>query len=128
MIEKTKDMAIPKEKAESRCFELGNNFVEHMEEIFENPTIECIDHWLGEMKGWYKQVSRLVFKHNKKQIDDDTLREWFFKVGSEPEIIFKDNLEWADLYEQFYEDILKTKDVYKSFDEIIKPYLNKKEK
>lgn len=105
------DMTYDKQTIVNRCGDLGFKFIEHFEKIYSNPNDNAVDHWIGELSGWFKQVSRLKFKSNHKLINNEQLIEWFFLDGSDLDGLFgNDNLK-KNKYKLFIEELLTSKDV-----------------
>ncbi len=112
------DLAYDKQTIVNRCGDLGYKFVEHFDKIYNNSSDEALDHWIGELKGWFNQVSKLKFKYNKKLISDEQLIDWFFTYGSDFDMFFGNNIKEQKDYENFCYDLLKTKDVEQSLKNI----------
>lgn len=101
------DMAYERRDAINHCADVGKQFIDHFKKILQDPSKEAIHHHAEEMQGWLEDVSQIVLKHNKKQISNEQLIDWFFTKGSSVEILFSNDKKGKELYNNFIKEIIK---------------------
>ena len=100
------EMSYDRKKAIDKCSDLGWQFVDHFNKIWVDTDNNTKRHYASEMQGWYNEVSRIVLAHNKRKINEKQLYDWFFTVGSIPEVLFEGDEEEAEYYVEFSELVL----------------------
>ena len=111
------DMAYERKDAVSQCFVLGNQFIEHFKKTLEDDRKEASpNHHAKEMQNWLNSVRQIVLKSNNKTLSDDQLLNWFFLRGSNPEVLFAEEIEAREKYKKFLEEIFEDFDVRKSLE------------
>lgn len=111
---KVNDMAMERGDAISNCIGTGKRFIKHFDKIYKEPNAESVNHWCNEMQTWFNNVIDIKLKENNKKLNNSKIRDWFFTAGAYPEDFIKATDEELDLYDDFCEDLLKTKNVKES--------------
>lgn len=80
---KVLDMSFNRKEVLSKMTELGLNWVKHLEKIIEEPDNQAVNHWVGEMWGWFKDITRMTIKPKAKRIPwelffEEFLTKWRF--------------------------------------------------
>ena len=76
------EQALARKDAVSKCIDLGSEFIEHFEKIYEDRKgIDSIDfyHHCSEMAGWWKKARKLKLTSNNKPLSDSKLVDWFLQ-------------------------------------------------
>ena len=116
---KVEDMAYERQDAINRCASLGEKFIEHFKKIYNEPNIQAVNHWCNEMQGWLNTVREIVLKQSKKVLSYSQLVDWFFTKGSSIEILFSENSDLEDKYNEFIWKIIKNNyDVKETIEEV----------
>lgn len=76
------EMAMDRSSAIDRCIPRGKNFIEHFDKIYNNQNCTTINHWIGEMASWLKDVCELKLKPKGRHIFISELYDWFFSCGA----------------------------------------------
>ena len=116
----TEDMAYEKGDAMESCRSIGRKFIQHFDKIYNRRDCEAVNHWCGEMQGWFNDVKSIKLKQSKKYIDNDDLWDWFFTAGAEAkDYMLKPNAEEISTYEDFVSDLNITKNVRQSITNVL---------
>ena len=95
--------------AVSRCIDLGYEFIEHFEKVYEEGThSDRFKHHCAEMTVKWDNVKNIKMS-NGKNISDSKLVDWFFTGGSVVRTLFPDEAERI-IYCKLMNDLLKNKD------------------
>lgn len=117
---KAKDMAYEKGDAMEACRSIGRKFIQHFDKIYNRRDCEAVNHWRGEMQGWFNDAKSIKLKQSKKYIDNNDLWDWFFTAGAEIEdYMLKPNAEEISAYEDFVSDLNITKNVRQSIANVL---------
>lgn len=102
-----KDMALSRTDAMDRCISLGKKFIEHFDKLFKEPNSNARNHWVSEMKNWYKAVKEIKLKQTNKPILDGELRDWFFTAGANPQdFMTSPTTEELSIYDAFTSKVI----------------------
>lgn len=96
------DMALSRADAMDRCISLGKKFISHFDKIFKSPKDDAVQHWQGEMKGWFNSVKEIKLKSTNKPILNSELHDWFFTAGADAKDFMQNpSNEEIELYDKF---------------------------
>lgn len=106
------DMALSRADAMDRCINLGIKFIQHFDKIYKNKDTREVNHWAGEMSGWYKSVKQIKLKQSNSYILDGELRDWFFTAGANPQDFMSNpTTEELKAYDTFTTRVISGADV-----------------
>lgn len=104
------EMAMDKNQAMDRCFDLSKKFVEHFDKIYTTDSDNYKNHWAMEMQAWLDSVLRITLKYNNKHLSLQQKMDWFFTSGSTSDDLFTNQKE-AEKYDDFIDSVALTNDV-----------------
>lgn len=117
---KIKDMALSRSDCIDKCIPIGKKFIKHFDKIYKRKDCEAVNHWCGEMQGWYNTAIGYKLKPYGKPILNGDLRDWFFTAGANAEdFMTNPDYEEQKAYDDFVTDLLTTKNVRKSIQNIL---------
>lgn len=116
MIFKTQlnEMALDRSDAIDRCVRLGRQFIAHFEKIYNNPHLETVHHWAKKMQSWFDEIDRIKLRGKSRSLSLPQKINWFYSCGEYYEEIFDNDTNKIEMYEDFIDELEKTKDVYHS--------------
>ena len=103
------EMAMSRSAAIDRCETLGIRFIDHFKKIVMEPEAQVVNHWINEMQGWMDSVNRIVLTHNNKVLTTVDKLNWFINATSSPEVLFGNDKNLIDKYEEFTENLINSK-------------------
>lgn len=112
------EIALSRTEAMDRCISLGEQFIEHFDEIYKEPNCQAVDHWCSEMQTWFNKVRKIVLKHNNKKLNRTQMRDWFFTFGYDPSMYF-DNRDETEAYEEFIDELEDTGSVEQAIKSVL---------
>lgn len=112
------EMAYSRVDAMERCYSLGKRFIEHFDKIYKEPDCQAVNHWCGEMQGWYNKIRDITLKPNNKHLNRTQMRDWFYTFGSDPTEYF-DSLDENEVYEEFIDELENTDNVSGAIKKIV---------
>lgn len=121
---KVKDMAVQRNYAIDKCYELNDKFKEHFDKIYNNQNDKNnLIHWATEMNSWWLYLSSIILKQNNKPIKFKDMEDWFFigvNHSKSKECFTNDDLKKEeDIYIKFYNILYKeTKDVIEALKKV----------
>ena len=55
------EMALSRSDAIDLCTSLGEQFIKHYDKLFKEPNAQSRNHWIKELKKWFKKINSLDF-------------------------------------------------------------------
>ena len=104
------EMAMPRADVIYSSSRAGKVFLVHFDKLikdFDSLSRLDLKHHCQEMQSWWDYVRGLTFKHNKKHVSDEDMKDWFFSAGGDfTEVLDK---ETCLKYEQLIKEMLKNR-------------------